>query len=164
MPHRFRYARVLSLMAALAVLYTVEDCIFPELFGAVPSLLIPFTVAVGICEGPYMGAGFGVAAGLLMDHAASAFGFSALLLLVIGTATGLVITYFRRTAVSALVFTAVSAAVFFVIKWFFLHYLWYGFGRLEIAGLQTLYAALLAIPVYLLTQLLSKRFGSLQNA
>lgn len=164
MKRPFRYGRAIFTVASLIVLFIAEDCALPEIFGVVPSLLLPFTVAMGICEGPYMGAGFGVAAGMLMDFGGTAFGFSSLLLLVVGAASGLFTLYFRRTVLAAAFFTAVSAILFFGVKWVFLQYIWYGVQRLDVLILQAVFACVLSPAVFIPFRGLSKRFGDLKEA
>lgn len=163
MPNTFKHARVFSLILAFTLLYIIQDCAFPRILGTVPSLLIPFVVSVGILEGPYMGAGFGVAAGLLIDHGANYFGFAALLLLIIGTASGLLISYFRVSVITAVVFTAVGGLFFFFTRWFFLYFLWYGGGEYVPALMGAFFAAALCFPVYYLVKKLSKKFGTLKS-
>lgn len=163
MPNTFKHARIFSLIIAFILLYIIEDCIFPRILGTVPSLLIPFVIAAGILEGPYMGAGFGIAAGLLIDHGANHFGFAAMLLLVIGAAAGLLISYFRVSVITAIVFTAAGGLFYFTVRWFFLYFLWYGSGEYVPALMGAFFASVLQIPVYYLVKKLSKNFGSLKT-
>ncbi len=163
MSNRSKYSRVVSLTVALILLYIAESAFFPRIMGTVPSVLVPFTVAVGMCEGPYMGAGFGVAAGMLMDYSLNVFGFSSLLLLVAGAAAGLAVTYFRRTALTATAFTLAAGVFFFFVKWFFMYFLWHGGELVYRVFLQVLFAVLLSVPVYLLTAALSRKYGSMKS-
>ena len=165
MPHRAEYPRIVSQILALAALFTLEDVIFAPIAGVCMSLTLPFVVALGICEGPYMGAFFGAAAGLLTDAGKNyAFGVSALFLMIVGMTAGLVIGYFRRTPLTALVFTLASAIFVYVLEWFFLYYIWHGAGAFFPAvPLEVLYATVFSVPVYLIVHALSRRFGNLRG-
>jgi len=159
------YPRFLSLLLLMFALLLCECDLFVPVFGVVPKLLLPFTVAVGMAEGPYFGASFGVAAGLFLDHGTTlGYGFSSLLLLVCGVAAGLFIAYFRLSFLTAAFFTLLGGVLTFTLRWFFLYYLWYGSGRFfPIVPLEILYAVLCSVPVFFAVRLLSRRFGSLKH-
>lgn len=163
---RSEYSRSLSLILAMLVLLLFQMDILPPVFGVTLPLALPFVVAVGMTEGPYLAAGLGVAAGLILDQGrTSAYGFSALLLLVVGTAAGLFISYFRLRSVTAALFTLIAALFCYPLRWFFLYYLWHGAdGFFRFVPLQILYATLLSIPLFYLVCALSRRFGSLRKA
>ena len=165
MPQHHEYPRLLSITLAMLVLLFLEQDVFVPVFGVTPSLALPFVVAVGITEGPYMGGGFGAAAGLLLDHGiAAGYGFSALLFMILGIAAGLLIDYFRLSVPTCAVFTAAAAFVGFTLRWFFFWYLWHGTGLFfRVVPLQLLFATLLSAPVFLLVRFLSRRFGSLKR-
>lgn len=160
MPTTFKYARIFSLILAFILLYIIEDCIFPRILGTVPSLLIPFVISAGILEGPFVGAGFGIAAGLLIDHGTGHFGFASMLLLILGVASALLVSYFRVSVITAIVFTAVGGLFYFTLRWFFLYFLWYGAGEYVPALMGAFFASVLQFPVYYLTKAISKKFGS----
>lgn len=162
MPNTFKHGRIFSLILAFILLYIVEDCLFPRVLGTVPSLLIPFVISAGILEGPFIGAGFGIAAGLLIDHGADYFGFASMLLLILGVAAGLLVSYFRVSVITAIVFTAAGGLFYFSLRWFFLYFLWYGSGEYVPAVMGTFFACALQFPVYYLVKALSKKFGSLK--
>ena len=166
MPRQREYPRVLSLVLVMFLLLLLERDIVPPVFGVSPSFLLPFVLAVGMTEGPCFGGGFGAAAGLFLDQGVtSAYGFRALLLMTVGIAAGLFISYFRMTVPTAAVFTLAAAVFVFVLRWFFLYYLWHGTGWFfSIVPLQILYAVLLSAPVFLLVRAVSRRFGSLKKA
>lgn len=95
--------------------------LLPTPWGASLLLMIPLTVCISMFAGPVGGAAAGVAAGLLWDlYADRLLGFSALLLLFIGCACGLLVRLLiRNNLLSALLLT--SGALLFqgLADWFF---------------------------------------------
>ncbi len=156
--------RVLSFSLSLLVLLLFQRDILPPLWGVAIPLVLPFLVTVGMTEGPYLAAGLGVVAGLILEQGRpGAYGFSALLFLLVGVAAGLLIFYFRRRLLTAVLFTLAAALFTCFLRWFFLSFLWHGGGGFAVVLLETAMAALLSLPLYGLTHLLSKRFGSLKK-
>lgn len=166
MNRQFAYARGLSLATALVLLLFLELDVLPPLWGVRIPLVLPFVVAVGMVEGPYLAAGLGVAAGLVLDQGCTtAYGFSALLLLVVGVAAGLLVSFFRLRRLTALLFTLGAGLVVFPLRWFFLCGLWYGNqGFFRYVPLELLYAGVMAFPISMGVGFLSRRFGSLRKA
>ena len=95
--------------------------VFPAVFGARPLLLIPIVVSIAMFEGPVGGAAAGIAGGLLWDlYADRLFGFSALFLMAICCACGLLVRLLlRNNLLSALLL--VGGALLFqgLADWFF---------------------------------------------
>ena len=79
-----------GLFLLLMCLLQAAPYLIPEIFGARP--LIPIVVSIAMFEGPVGGAAAGIAGGLLWDlYADRLFGFSALFLMAICCACGLLV-------------------------------------------------------------------------
>ena len=95
--------------------------VFPAVFGARPLLLIPIVVSIAMFEGPVGGAAAGIAGGLLWDlYADRLFGFSALFLMAICCACGLLVRLLiRNNLLSALLLVTGSLLVQGLSDWCF---------------------------------------------
>jgi rod shape-determining protein MreD len=95
-------ARLAMLAALLATLILVQTVAAPAvaIAGVRPDLVALAVVALGVIDGPGTGARFGFAAGLAVDLAGAGtnlVGISALVLLLVGYAAGLVRPYLTGT-------------------------------------------------------------------
>lgn len=95
--------------------------VFPAVFGARPLLLIPIVVSIAMFEGPVGGAAAGIAGGLLWDlYADRLFGFSALFLMAICCACGLLVRLLLRNNLWTALLLCAGAGLFQVLcDWFF---------------------------------------------
>ena len=94
-------------------LWQFTPCGWDVLWGGRPLLFVPFIVSTAMFTGPLIGGWLGCAAGFFWGvYAAAPFGVHALLLLIIGCATGLLERFLlRNNAVAALLLCAVATAV-----------------------------------------------------
>ena len=98
----FRSQNVLSwilygVSAFLLFLTQMAPRFFPVIMNARPMPLILLVVCVAMFEGPYMGAGIGVIAGLLWDlYSFRVFGLHAFLLMAIAVMVGLLVQWILR--------------------------------------------------------------------
>jgi rod shape-determining protein MreD len=97
-----------------------------SLWGVRPVLLIPAAIGIAMAEGEFAGGIFGAFCGLLCDLGSqSLFGFNGLLLLLCGTAAGLLTIYLVRPSWrSALLFTAAAALLRGLVGFFFAYGMW----------------------------------------
>ena len=100
--------------------------VFPAVFGARPLLLIPIVVSIAMFEGPVGGAAAGIAGGLLWDlYADRLFGFSALFLMAICCACGLLVRLLiRNNLLSAMLLFSGALLTQGLMDWFFNYVLW----------------------------------------
>lgn len=98
-----KYALYALLMLVSFVLCSARG-IMPGLWGAVMNPLPFFVCAVALYDGPYAGAGFGVAAGLLVSlHSVSVEGLASLYLGLFGLGFGLMaVIWLRQILLNAL--------------------------------------------------------------
>ena len=96
------------------------------MFGARPLLLIPIVVSIAMFEGPVGGAAAGIAGGLRWDlYADRLFGFSALFLMAICCACGLLVRLLiRNNLLSAMLLFSGALLTQGLMDWFFNYVLW----------------------------------------
>lgn len=130
-PMRRLGARYLSWTAyglwLLAVfLLQMTPRLLPAIGGVRPLPLIPLVVCVAMFVGPVGGGAIGVATGLLWDlFSDRLFGFTALLLLVIGCACGLLVRLLiRNNLLSAMLLMTVVVLIHGLTDWFLCYALW----------------------------------------
>ena len=137
---------------SLALVTVINYCVLNQLpLGAIPVLLPVTAVAVGVLEGPKSGAGYGMAAGIVMaaaTHGSMAWVF---LLCVLGWICGLLALYvLRRDFVGYLLACLVAGLLYEAGQ--VLPRLVSGAAGLpvllRVAGLEYLWTAAFAIPVY----------------
>lgn len=104
-----------------AAILQMAPRVFPSIFGARPLLLVPVIISIAMFEGPIGGAAAGIAGGLLWDlYADRLFGFSALFLMAIGCACGLLVRLLiRNNLLSAMLLFAGGLLVQGLTDWFF---------------------------------------------
>ena len=111
----FAYGMILLLVSVLQS----SPRVFPVIGGAHPFPLLPTAVCIAMFEGPLVGAGVGVGAGVLWAmYADRLFGFDALLLLVIGCLCGLLVQVFiRNNWMSALLLNGAVLVIYTLVDW-----------------------------------------------
>ena len=136
--------------------------VFPAVFGARPLLLIPIVVSIAMFEGPVGGAAAGIAGGLLWDlYADRLFGFSALFLMAICCACGLLVRLLiRNNLLSAMLLFSGALLTQGLMDWFFNYVLWmkedplYMLGRMLLPDMA--YTLVVSPLLYGLTLLIAK--------
>lgn len=152
---------------ALALVTVVNYCVLNQLpLGAVPVLIPVTAVAVGVLEGAKSGAGFGLAAGIVM--AAATHGSAAWIwgLCLAGWVCGLLAMYvLRRDFVGYLLACLAAAALYEGGQ--VLSRLLAGVRDLpalaRVAGLEYLWTFVFAIPVYGLFHLCCRKYGRIYH-
>ncbi|MBP5303751.1 MAG: rod shape-determining protein MreD [Clostridia bacterium] len=101
-----------------------------QIAGAKPLLLIAFTVCIALFVGPLGGGIAGAFAGFLWDiFSTRTLGFNAIILLVVGTACGLLIwMMMRNNILTAVLLTAGACLTQIILDWGF-HYLLFDRGN-----------------------------------
>lgn len=152
--------------AVLLVLYTLQAMVFPHLriWNAAPLILPLAVVGVGLFEGPTWGGWFGLGAGILSDAAFSdATVMFTILLAAVGLLVGLASEYLLRRGLSS--YLVVSVLTLLLIAFFQMFGLLV-FRRedpatlLFVAGMQSVYSLLFALPLYYLARRLGRRLKS----
>jgi len=147
----------------LFVLYVLQAMVFPHLrlWNVAPLILPLAVVGVGLFEGPSWGGFFGLAAGVLCDAAFSdSTVLFTILLTAIGLFAGLSSNYLLSRGFPS--YMACSVLTLLVIAFFQMFGLLV-FAResvlalLRVAGLQSLYSLLFALPLYYLARRLGRR-------
>ncbi len=156
--------RIASYALVLIVLYLLQFSRgLPLRFrGAQVDFLPFFIAALALFEGPWMGAGFGFAAGLLCSLGGGTEGLLALYYGLCGLCVGYFSsTYLRRVYPSALLSGAFILLLHDTILFYFYYALLYRAryaAGLEIMGLRLLISAVLSAPVYLILRKIHSRF------
>lgn len=140
--------------------------VFPAVFGARPLLLIPIVVSIAMFEGPVGGAAAGIAGGLLWDlYADRLFGFSALFLMAICCACGLLVRLLiRNNLLSAMLLFSGALLTQGLMDWFFNYVLWmkedplYMLGRMLLPDMA--YTLVVSPLLYGLTLLIAKTLAA----
>ena len=154
------YAMVLVLLHLLHTTLRLKI----DLFGLTVTLTPFFLAAIALYEGPYMGAAFGFAAGLLADSAGMRLeGLMPVWYMLFFAAAGaLSMRYFRRLWASCLIFGAVCTLVQNMLTYVFYYYLFFRAAPVPSAARAlanlALSAALSFVP-YLLVRALYRRFA-----
>ena len=152
---------------SLALVTVINYCVLNQLpLGAIPVLLPVTAVAVGVLEGTKSGAGYGMAAGIVMaaaTHGSMAWVF---LLCVLGWICGLLALYvLRRDFVGYLLACLVAGLLYEAGQ--VLPRLVSGAAGLpvllRVAGLEYLWTAAFAIPVYGLYHLCCQKCGRIYH-
>lgn len=157
-----RYIIFGFVMLAVYLLQSVPG-LFPAPGGISPLPLIPLAAIIAMYEGELSGAIFGLVAGLLMDATAlHTAGFSALTLMVIGCACGLLTVHLMRNTILACLTLCTGAAFLYGL----LHWLFFDViaGRehpfsylLSFMLPRALYTTALSIPLYLILRWLVRK-------
>ena len=135
---------------------------FPAVSGARPLQLTPIVVSIAMFEGPVGGAAAGIAGGLLWDlYADRLFGFSALFLMAICCACGLLVRLLiRNNLLSAMLLFSGALLTQGLMDWFFNYVLWmkedplYMLGRMLLPDMA--YTLVVSPLLYGLTLLIAK--------
>lgn len=162
--HLLKWLAYAACTLLLAVLQS-QLGFYPHYPGAVPLLPLCFVVSVGMAEGDTAGGVYGALSGLLWDCGTGrVFGFNALFLMVYGVAAGLLARLlFRRTGVTALLFTFAAALLHELLTWFFFLYMTgsgdFVYAMLHIALPAVLATLVFALPVFYGVRALSARLS-----
>ena len=164
-----KHARVVKCCAyaiALVLLHLLHTTLRLkiDLFGLTVTLTPFFLAAIALYEGPYMGAAFGFAAGLLADSAGMRLeGLLPVWYMLFFAAAGyLCARYFRRLWVSCLIFGAVCTIAQNALTYVFYYYLFFraAFVPLAVRALANLaLSAALSFAPYLLVPAVYRRFA-----
>jgi len=147
----------------LLVLYVAQAMVFPHLriWNVAPLILPLAVVGVGLFEGPTWGGWFGTAAGILSDVA---FSDSTVLFTVILAAAGLLVGLASEYLLSrGFPSYLVCSALVLVLIAFSQMFGLLVFRResplvlLQVAGLQSLYSLVFALPLYYVARRLGRR-------
>lgn len=155
----------LSYSVVLFLVMLFNYYVFPFLpLMAVPALPLEMAVAVGILEGPAAGAGFGIAAGLLLTAATHGSLFWIFLTPLAGWVCGLVAMYIlRRDFVGFFPCCLATAAIHEVLE--VLPRLFRDVADLpvllRVAGFELLWTVVFALPVYGMCLFCCKHYGRL---
>ena len=92
-----------------------------DIKGAKPYMLVPLVVCIGMFEREAVGGAFGLFAGLLWDMVSSNMpGFHALVLMVIGCTSGLLITYImRNNLLTSILLSICAILIHSILYWLF---------------------------------------------
>ena len=154
---------VYGLLMLLAFVLCAARDVMPQLWGARMNPL-PFLVcAIALYEGPYVGGGFGLAAGLLMSlHSVMVEGLASLYMGLFGLGFGLIaVIWLRPIILNAFLGGVLCIALQGLGRYFFYHNLVYGIplkqGALLVAG-ELLLALLPGFLLCLLVKKIYTRF------
>lgn len=149
-------------LLVLVLLQSVPGLI-PSVGGALPVLVLPFVVTVGVFERELAGAAFGLAAGLLMDlFSPHVGGFNAVSLMIIGCVCGLFVSYLLTVTLrSALLLFCGASVLYFTSQWL-IYYVFKGYERpfyylYQYQLPSFLYTLLFLIPIYYFVRMLWRR-------
>lgn len=126
MKKRYMYSAFKYGIYALLILFSYILSTLPGLPSRHPILVIPAVVAISLYEQEFIGGLYGAWGGLLLDYGAQTiFGLYAMLMLVLGCASGLLALYlFRNSMKSAVIQTAAVAFIHALAGYFFLYGMW----------------------------------------
>lgn len=115
-----------GLLIVVMFLLQMTPRVLPEVWGARPWLMVPLTVFIAMFEGPLTGGVCGAVAGFLWDMFSQRLpGFSALFLLVIGVACGLLVqVLLRNNVLSAMMLSSSVTVGYGLYQWFFCTVIW----------------------------------------
>ena len=115
MERRYKFFRCLAYTIEILILFIAQQTPgLPTLMGARPALLVAVVFPIALLEDEWMGMGFGLFAGLLMDigSAGSVLGVHAILLAVLGYFVGLLaVNLIRTNLLTAMLVTALCVFV-----------------------------------------------------
>ena len=155
--------RIIIHALVLVLLYTLQAMVFPRLriWNVAPLILPMAVVGVGLFQGPSWGGGFGLAAGILSD---SAFSDTTVLftltLTALGMGVGLASQYMLSRGFPSYILASTSALVLLALLQMFPLLVFLGQSPLalfRVAGLQSLYSLLFAIPIYYVVRRLGRQ-------
>jgi cell shape-determining protein MreD len=166
-PHPRLNSRVVEVLAyglliLLLGLWQAAPRGWPMIGGGRPLLLVPLVASVAMFAGPLGGGAAGVAAGLLWDmYSNRLFGFSGLVLLVIGCSVGLLVRLLlRNNVLSALLLTVGATLAWATVDWLCYYLLPMREGMVFLLTQQVLpnavYTIALCLPIYGLVRLVTK--------
>ena len=92
-----------------------------------PLLIIPYIINIAAVENEFMGAVVGGITGIIWGVWGTGYplGFTAILLLIIGAATGLIISRLMGISVMAVIIVGLGAILAFeILDWFFIFQVW----------------------------------------
>lgn len=153
-----RYWKWSALAIIALLLYVFQVTVSPVIFDVPINWMLPFVIITAICEGPVVGAAYGIYCGLLSDIFASPFGYTALIYMILAIAAGLIVNMLRSGIFITVAITAVAGLIYFTLTWFFFYYFWYGEALLyfRIVPLQILYSSLASVILYYATGFVRK--------
>lgn len=152
-----------GLLLIVVFLFQMTPYGLPEIAGARPWLIVSLTVFVAMFEGAFAGGVFGATAGFLWDMFSERLtGFSALFLLAVGVACGLLVQVLLRNNVltSLLLGTAVTLG-YGLYQWFFCTVIWgtedawFVLWRLILPDIA--YTICISIAIYYITYKIAKQ-------
>jgi len=155
--------RVLIHAGVLLALFVLQAMVFSRLriFGIAPLILPVAVVGVAIFEGPTWGGGFGLAAGALTDMAfLNSTVLFTILLTALGMGIGLLSEYLLSRGFPSYFLSSLGALVviaFFQMFALLVFHRQPPLALIRVAGLQTLYSILFAVPLYYLARAIGKR-------
>jgi len=133
-----------------------------RVFGVLPLLLIPFVVCVGMFEHETSGAFFGLAAGILWDVVSPRLpGFNAILLMVIGCACGLCVSYLMKNSLISSVYLCFASLLAYQLLDWLCNYCFFGrpgagYAFWHFYVPQMLYSLVYILPYYFIMRFLVK--------
>jgi len=154
--------RIVVHALVLAVFYVLQTTVFSRLriFNVTPLIMPMLVIGVGLFEGPTWGGGFGLAAGVLSDMAFSDTTiFFTVILTALGMGMGLASQYLFSRGFPSYILTSAVALVLIALLQLFPLLVFFGqspLALLRVAGLQTMYSLLFALPIYWLARRLGR--------
>lgn len=149
-----KYLRIGFYIFLLFVLYilVITPNIIPRFFGTAPLVLLPFSIAVAMIEGEFVGGIMGGISGLLVDITSSRVqGFSALIFLLLCVAAGLLVEYLiRQNYISFIILCFFSLSTYILLEYLFFHLITnnkFGLYMLINKGLPLLFYTLIVSPL-----------------
>ena len=159
-----KYALYALLMLTAFVLCSARG-VMPVLWGAVMNPLPFFVCAVALYDGPYAGAAFGVAAGLLSGlHSVAVEGLSSLYLGLYGLAFGLLaLIWLRQIVLNALLGGFFCIVLQGLSRYVFYHGLVFGIPAGQSLQMMAGELLLAALPSLLLCFAVKKIYGKIEE-
>lgn len=120
---RALYIRRIAFVIAILIIALIQNTpkLFPTILGFRAFLLIPLVICIAMFEKDLAAALMGALAGALWDiTSATGDGFNALILMLLGAATSLLISYImRNNLATALLLGGMAIAIYILLHWFF---------------------------------------------
>ncbi len=119
-----KYCCYALFLTGLYVIQTTPH--FLEISGVKPGLIVPAVICIAMYEGEFAGGLLGAYGGMLCDLGSyTIFGFHAILLLILATATGLGIIYFiKNNRLNAIFLCGGALALLNFLNYFFYFGIW----------------------------------------
>ena len=151
----------------LVLVTLINYCVLNLLpLGAVPVLIPVTAVAVGVLEGARSGAGFGLAAGLVMAAATHGSVAWIFLLCLAGWVCGLLAMYVLRRDLVGYLLACLAVGLLYELGQVLPRLLSGGAGPavlLRVAGLEYLWTMVFSLPVYGLCHLCCRKYGRIYH-